>query len=517
MGYASITSKSISGDRGIWADAPRGFLLVFALLYLVSQIPLYAVRYPDITDYPNHVARLYVLLHLDGSALLRSFYMETPGLAPNLALDFLGMPLSRLLGPELGVKIFISASTLLLATGTMVLGIALTGRLTFLGLGGLLFAQNAFAHLGLLNFVFGVGFALWLLAAWIFMRARRSIGTATMAAFSAGATLLYLTHLTALGIYAIGVFAFEGSRAEVASAPRRFLNQCWIPTVQCMPATAVHVFAYEPGTNLPFMFPVMSIIALVAYKAALILFMPLIAFDVYVGLTWLIAAPIAVSIYRAIRLGLVSFARPGTFIMAGMGVVLLLLPPRGFGSNMVDMRMMLPLVLVGWASLCPAPRNGVVTGSRLVPWGIALGVLLASAGTMHRWSEAEPSQRDLRQAMLAIDEGGKVAVVDLGSSDGSGITQHAAAWSVVDRSTFLSSLFVRPFQPFTLGYRPEFAALARLARLDNAALPPPLEALRGQFDYAVVFGRDAETETYAGDSETMYRSPSAILIRLRSP
>ena len=259
-----------------------------------------------------------------------------------MALDFIGMPFSRLLGPELGVKIFISASTLLLATGTMVLGIALTGRLTFLGLGGLLYAQNAFAHLGLLNFVLGVGLALWWLAAWIFMRARRSISTSTIAAFSAGATLLYLTHLTALGIYAVGVFAFEGSRAEVASFPRRLLNQCWIPTVQCLPALAVHVFAYEPDANLPSMFPDTSIIALAAYKAALVLLMPTISFDVYAGLTWLTTTLIAVSIYRAIRLGLVSFARPGRFIIAGMGVMLLLLPPFGFGSNMVDMRMMLP-------------------------------------------------------------------------------------------------------------------------------------------------------------------------------
>ena len=65
---------------GIWAGAPRRFLVLFALLYVVTQIPLYAVRYPDITDYPNHVARLYVLLHLDNSAVLRSFYTETPAL-----------------------------------------------------------------------------------------------------------------------------------------------------------------------------------------------------------------------------------------------------------------------------------------------------------------------------------------------------------------------------------------------------------------------------------------------------
>ena len=119
--------------------------------------------------------------------------------------------------------------------------------------------------------------------------------------------------------------------------------------------------------------------------------------------------------------------------------------------------------------------------------------------------------------MLAIDEGSKLAVVDLGRSIESGLTPHAAAWTVLDRSTFLSSFFIRPFQPFTLGYRPELVSLARYARLDNDAPQPALHTLRGRYDYAVVFGRDAETGAYAGDSKTMYRSAGARLIRLETP
>ena len=53
---------------------PRGFLAWFAVLFIVTQAPLYLARYPDVVDYPNHVARLHVLTHLDTSEVLQRFY-----------------------------------------------------------------------------------------------------------------------------------------------------------------------------------------------------------------------------------------------------------------------------------------------------------------------------------------------------------------------------------------------------------------------------------------------------------
>ncbi len=46
--------------------------------------------------------------------------------------------------------------------------------------------------------------------------------------------------------------------------------------------------------------------------------------------------------------------------------------------------------------------------------------------------------------MLSLEEGSLVAAVSL-TDDAEPHTPHAVAWSVVDRSVFLSSFFIRPF------------------------------------------------------------------------
>ena len=192
----------------------------------------------------------------------------------------------------------------------------------------------------------------------------------------------------------------------------------------------------------------------------------------------------------------------------------MLLPPFGFGSAMVDIRMVLPLVLVFWASLAQRRSLEPRASAALLPWTIAAGITLISGSVLVKWHQTAPMQDALRHAMQEIEEGGKVAVVNL-NKDRPVFSLHSACWSVVDRSTFVSSMYIRPFQPFTLSYREGLATLAAYARVDLDPSPPPRDTLLDRYDYAVVFGTEAETAQYAADSATLYRSGAVRLIRLR--
>ena len=494
---------------------PRHFLLWFAILFVITQVPLYAVRYPDMDDYPGHLARLHVLANLDSSEALRKFYVESPGLAPNLALDILGVPLGKAVGFEAGVKLFASISSLLLATGTIALSFALGGSVTFLALGSLLFSHNAFLHYGTFNFLFGTGLALWLLAGWIVVRRSHPAGPVQLIGFSLGAVLLYLCHLAATGLFLLGVFAWESRRMPSPSTLRELARNIAIVCVLGLPALCVHAFLYAPGVVFQEPYPDVRILVLLIYKAV---FLPLSIPTVAIQAHPVVQAIAMAAIYLGLRWshgrGLFSFSPQGLRIAAATGVAMLLLPPIGFGSEMVDMRMGLPLVLVLWASLVQ-PRNAQSrTAAALVPWAIAAGVTVISAAALLKWSQADPMQGDLRQAMLSFEEGSKVAVVKL-ADDRPIFTPHSACWSAVDRSTFVSSMFVRPFQPVTLSFRDGLAPIAALARLNGDAKPPPRETLVGRYDYAVVFGTEASTARYSADSATLYRSDAVRLIRLR--
>ena len=84
---------------GLHSSNPLARTLVgwFGLLFLVTQLPLYLVRYPDIQDYVNHAARLHIALQLGADPVLTRYYQWTPGIFPNLPLDTIGLGLAALL------------------------------------------------------------------------------------------------------------------------------------------------------------------------------------------------------------------------------------------------------------------------------------------------------------------------------------------------------------------------------------------------------------------------------------
>jgi len=487
-----------------------GFLPWFAALFLLSQVPLYAVRYVDIADFANHLARLHVVEYLGDSPILQRFYQLQPGIAPNLALDLMVPLLGKAFGLEMGLKLFASLCVLLAASGTAALAAALTGRLSYVALGGLLFAHNAFFQLGLFNFVFGVGAALWLLAAWIALDGSRR--PRLLPAFAIGATLVYLCHLAAFGVYAVCVLGCLAARSPGEHGLRQFVRRAAIASTQFVPALTLHLAMFQPGTNLAAPFPDASVSALLAYKAVLLLLIPKVSLHPDALPAGIVLAFVAFCLAVGWRHGNLSIARPARPVLSLLAIVVLLLPPFGFGSNMVDLRLALPLALVFWSSLdlCPA-------GPRRAPWlrwAIGAGVVVMSGATLLHWTASAPLQRDLRAAMTRIEPGSRVAAVAVAEArDGPGLTPHAAAWSVIDRSTFLSVFYIRPFQPFPVAFRPEFVSLASQARLDRAEPAPALESLRGHFDYVVAFGPEPATAEWAGSAVTLYASSVSRLIR----
>jgi hypothetical protein len=65
------------------------FAYWFLALFAVTQIPLYWVQYPDIMDFPVHLARLHVQMHLSESETLQRYYaLRNLQFGTNLAMDF---------------------------------------------------------------------------------------------------------------------------------------------------------------------------------------------------------------------------------------------------------------------------------------------------------------------------------------------------------------------------------------------------------------------------------------------
>src|SRR5208283_1104016 len=88
------------------------FLCAAAVLLL---LPIWSVAFPPLLDYPNHLARAFVLLHLhDPHFSFSQWYRADWGLYPYLGMDASLAVLGRIFPIEMAGRVFLSLCALLL-------------------------------------------------------------------------------------------------------------------------------------------------------------------------------------------------------------------------------------------------------------------------------------------------------------------------------------------------------------------------------------------------------------------
>ena len=174
-------------------------------LCAVLLAPLPVVDVPPLLDYPNHLARAFVLASLPRDTILARFYAPHWSIIPNLALDLVAPPLIHVLPVHVVGRLLIAAAVLLPVLGTVAYNAALTrlpsGRWWSLGVG--LTAYNNCLLYGFLNFLISIGLALLLAATWLCWREARPRRAILLAMF--GAPVLFACHL--MGLLFFGVLA----------------------------------------------------------------------------------------------------------------------------------------------------------------------------------------------------------------------------------------------------------------------------------------------------------------------
>jgi hypothetical protein len=187
-----MTSRPLRRLEVAWWLALTG--LCVALL-----APLLIVDVPPLLDYPNHLARIFVLASLPHDPVLARFYVAHWSIIPNLALDLAGPPLIRVLPVHVAGRLLIAAAVLLPVFGTIAYSRTVGGRWWSLGSG--LTAYNGTLLAGFLNFEIGIGLALLLAAAWLRWRDRNPSWAISLAV--AGALILFTCHL--MGVVFLGL------------------------------------------------------------------------------------------------------------------------------------------------------------------------------------------------------------------------------------------------------------------------------------------------------------------------
>lgn len=179
-----------------------------AALVIVTAIPLLWPDVPPLVDLPGHMARYRVQLEIGQSEALRGFYHFEWALIGNLGVDLLVIPLAKLFGLELAVKLIILAIPPMSAAGFLWVAREVNGRLPPTAAFAIPFAYNYPFFFGFVNFALSMALALLAFGLWLRL-ARLGRLRLRAALFVPISIVLWITHAFGWGTLAVLAFSAE--------------------------------------------------------------------------------------------------------------------------------------------------------------------------------------------------------------------------------------------------------------------------------------------------------------------
>lgn len=178
----------------------RGNLLLKVLLAVALVVPVWCVPYPPLQDYPNHLARAYIALHLyDPTKPFTHYYTLVPYPVPNSLSDFLLLALGRFMPLNVAGKLLLSLLLIGFPLSFERFLASVRPRDSALyGLFGWVLAYNHFFHRGYLNYLLGLTCVFLCLWAYTRLWITSKWSDALLVAFLT--VLTFLAHLLAFTI-----------------------------------------------------------------------------------------------------------------------------------------------------------------------------------------------------------------------------------------------------------------------------------------------------------------------------
>ena len=444
--------------------APTLGMLValFCALLAFTALPVLLHPWPPMSDYINHLARMQVIATVNTDPDLARFYEIDWQILPNLMEDLIVPPLTHLMSIYAAGQTYTILSFVLIAAGTVVLHRALFHRWSALPLIAFPFLYNNVFLVGTMNYVFGIGLALWALATWAWLR-ERSLPLRLLVSmlFVIG---LFFCHLFAVGVYGIGLLAFE-------------LNRLWSGLRR--PGARGALLLDFVATGLPFV-PVLPMLMMsptwglrqtytyeIPGKAEGLAYI----IEVYShGAAFFFTAAIAFAIGWAMRDRALRFHAVGIALVVIGVAVFMALPRVIFETYMADQRLPISLAFMLIACFDLDMRERIVRRGFAVVLLVMLGIRVAEVEDM--WSSLSAGTESFKKSVEQIDRGSKVLVAYADPDGGDDVHDfgivHAPSMAVIERSALVTSNFTVIGKQI-MHARPEFRG-----RVDDVDGTPPL-------------------------------------------
>ena len=498
--------------------APALWWSALALLLLVLLAPLFMTEIPPLLDYPNHLARMFILSRLPGDADLARIYGTSWRIVPNIGIDLTMPLLMHVLSLTAAGKVFVGLALILPLAGVIALHRAIFRTANLWPFAAGLVAYNRLFFSGFLNFLIGVGLALLAAALWQTWRDRPAwlrVGSA-----GAAAIVIFFCHLIAVAFYGLLLFAIELARAwqfRRESSWRTFAGRLALLAIPFVIPAIFYLRAPISGGDPAGGHGLVDALkhyywALEASPKGLKLYGligPFLTYDRVLDAAALFLVAAVLALYAMARQLRVAPALAGIFL-----ILLLAYPVVPFflmQTAWVDQRMPILAGLLLFAGTSPLVRSRRTAQLMVVAFTVAIIARTAEVGL--EWAQHDAVIADFRQAIAPVQPGDRVLVVQaernadpnamvnqpdsVRAMRDNDATMHLPALLVIEHKAFWPLLFtaaakqpVKVIAPYDTISLPEGEQpwVGGLADLDPATLKwaPYLPDWEHKFDWVLV-------------------------------
>ena len=443
---AATQAGILADSRTIPQDAVRfsgrQIAILFITLAAIASVPILLYPWPPLSDYINHLARMHVIATVGSDRDLALFYQVQWQVIPNLMMDLIVPILQRVMNVYLAGQVYTIMSFVLILSGTLALNRQLYRHWSVLPLIAFPLLYNNVFLVGTMNYLFGIGLALWALASWVALRERALV--LRLAVSTLFVLALFFCHLFAVGVYGLGLLAFELHR--LLALRQREPLPLDRPMQRRVPAWADLV-----ASGLPFV-PVIPLLLMSPtwtlrwdftweFNGKL---KGLFVIEVYShSATFFLAAIVAIGALFAVRYRALRFHPFGWMLLAVGTATYLALPRVLFDTYMADQR--LPIALAFMIIACAH----LDLRDEFVRRGFATVLVLLLAVRAFEvqgvWRDLSRGTASFRDSVRQIERGSKVLVAYADPDNGDNARDlwltHAACLAIIERSALVTTAF----------------------------------------------------------------------------
>ena len=414
--------------------------IAILFLWVMAAVSVPVLTHPllPLTDYLNTLAGAYVIAAIGSDADLQRFYAIEWRVIPNLMMDLAVPVMNRFMTIYHAGQVFTLAALVLILSGTFALHRALFGRWSVVPAIAGVVIYNEVLLVGVMNYVFGIGLALWALVIWIALRERPWPWRFVASTLSVVA--LFFCHLFAVGLYGLGLLAFESRRLW---ASRR---EPLTPRLLDFVASGAPFLA---AGALLLVSPTIDLAGEVRWEPWGKFDGLLFVFAVYLhSIAAFLIAAIALAVAWLMWRGLIRLHPMGWALLVIGGAIYLAMPRVLFATHLADQRLPVALAFMLIACIDIDLRQRVVRRALAALLVVLLAVRLAEVQIV--WNLLARESTAFLRSVQSIERGGRVLVVhgDRDAYVARTVSDfellHAASLATIERSALVSTIFVVP-------------------------------------------------------------------------